>query len=60
MFLRDADLVQLPQAVDLSQRRLKYVQVELARRLAAFGRVEHELACSPAVAAQQRIHVGRM
>lgn len=57
MYLRDADLVQPPQAADLSQRRLKYVQVELAHRLAAFGRSEHELACSPAVAAQQRIHV---
>lgn len=54
MFLCDADLIQLPQAVDLSQ---KYVQVEITHRLAAFGRVEHELACSPAVAAQQRIHV---
>ena len=57
MFLRDADLLHLPQAADLSQRGLEDLQVQLADGLTAFGGVEHQPARRPPVAAQQRVHV---
>jgi len=57
VFLRHADLVDLPQAADLSQRGLKDLQIQIADGFTALDCLKGQSACPAPVAAQQLVHV---